>query len=1234
MSLPAALCNVYRRTIERLTCIFRIAVSPGCRLILLTLLAIGAATACRTASSAPDAQDASTVEADTWPKHRDTVKQCPGLLRYYTFEAVTPENPVAESVAGEAVSTKYVGQEPLVLVPGRWAGKQAVRLDRGHFNAKPIETADRAFTLEIVFRKQGPGAIQGKGHPNGMLLAQGNGYWNGFRLHTDYPGKRLSFEIGKPQPDHAISAASGEPAPDGVWNHLAATWDGRQMRVYLNGLLVGVKNYQGEVTTTTEPLKIGYAGAGIGSLQMDVDEMAVYGRALSPVEILRHAQCQLDLPEAVAQQFAAAADAVAQDDWETASKHYEKIASHDGVATDHRALARLGLAQTLEKRKQVAAAVQQRVAVFETTGVALNLREIAARRCLGTEHGSTELLGSRGVYQYLLEHVELSPSERFKVRLCLAECFLREKQPEAARHEYELLLQQPELPQRELWNLRLQHAHTFLNAQDYAAARSAYEKIAADNAAPPEVRSTALLCIGHSDYRAKDFEAAASAFDKVAQTEGIPPHHRWEAASRKQEMQRLAQGLPARDPADSRVELPSLPQPAVTYYVAVDGDDTQPGTQQQPFATLRRARDAIRALKNGGGLPSGGVVVFVRGGVYPVRETFELEAVDSGTAEVPIVYRAMPGEMPVFTGGVKLDGFVQLADPAALARLPEEARGKVLVLDLKQHGVEQVPPMGRRGYGHNSPMATPWVDLYVDGHPQQLARWPNDGFVEMGKVHQGAYVWKKHDGSPGIFEYADSRHERWANVDDAWLFGYWAHLWAIDSRKIKRIDTQNRRVEMEPSGGYDYREGYPYYAINLLEELDRPSEWYLDRKTNTLHFWPPADLAKANVQMPVLSRPFVKMQNANHVLFRGLTFELGCGLGAHMTDCENVVLAGCTFRRLGTWAVAIAGGRANGVLGCDMYILGGGGVRVTGGDKATLTPAGHFVENCHIHDFTRVDRAYAPAVHLDGVGIRIAHNLLHDSPHQAIRMEGYEHLVELNEVHSVVYESDDQSGIDMWGNPALRGHVMRYNFWHHIGSGRDVAGQAGIRLDDYISAVLMYGNVFYRCAGGHFGGIQIHGGKDNIADNNLFVDCKQAFSFSAWGEKRWLEQIDSAGTKARVAQGGIDITQPPHSTRYPDLAHMHENADRNFLWRNAAVACERFAIRDRGVNELLDNHTFGPDAGIADLAHRDFTLRDDSPVYDRFGFRPIPFNEIGLYEDEYRATWPAEHAVTPRYIAD
>ncbi len=154
--------------------------------------------------------------------------------------------------------------------------------------------------------------------------------------------------------------------------------------------------------------------------------------------------------------------------------------------------------------------------------------------------------------------------------------------------------------------------------------------------------------------------------------------------------------------------------------------------------------------------------------------------------------------------------------------------------------------------------------------------------------------------------------------------------------------------------------------------------------------------------------------------------------------------------------------------------------------------------------------------------------------------------------------------------------------------------------------------------------MQIHGGKENIVDNNLFVDCRHAVSFSPWGEKRWQETLARPDMVKKLTED-VDISRPPYATRYPDLTRLGENPDVNQIWRNVAVRCGGLLTRDRGIQDLMDNHMTDEDPGFADAGKLDFSLPEGSPLYDRTGLRPIPFAEIGLYEDEFRPKLPAKH---------
>src|SRR5437764_6456510 len=78
---------------------------------------------------------------------------------------------------------------------------------------------------------------------------------------------------------------------------------------------------------------------------------------------------------------------------------------------------------------------------------------------------------------------------------------------------------------------------------------------------------------------------------------------------------------------------------AATFHVAVSGNDANAGTSAAPFATLGRARDAIRAIKRDEPL-----TIIVHGGTYIQNKTLELDAADSGTSSCPVVWQAAKNE--------------------------------------------------------------------------------------------------------------------------------------------------------------------------------------------------------------------------------------------------------------------------------------------------------------------------------------------------------------------------------------------------------------------------------------------------------------------------------------------------------------------------------------------------------------------------------------------------------------
>lgn len=144
-------------------------------------------------------------------------------------------------------------------------------------------------------RKIGYGSLRGNGgRTNGTLLSVGvgwwDGWWDGWRVTTSYPDLVVRFQIGRPAPVNAIHISSG-PLCDGVWQHIATTWDGKRMRLYFNGEVVAEAEYTGDYTNprSDAQFRVGYAAYGVGSLVLEVDEVAIYNRALSVEELHEHA---------------------------------------------------------------------------------------------------------------------------------------------------------------------------------------------------------------------------------------------------------------------------------------------------------------------------------------------------------------------------------------------------------------------------------------------------------------------------------------------------------------------------------------------------------------------------------------------------------------------------------------------------------------------------------------------------------------------------------------------------------------------------------------------------------------------------------------------------------------------------------------------------------------------------------------------------------------------------------
>lgn len=727
---------------------------------------------------------------------------------------------------------------------------------------------------------------------------------------------------------------------------------------------------------------------------------------------------------------------------------------------------------------------------------------------------------------------------------------------------------------------------------------------------PPAQRSISQLKAALELIAEKRLDQALQALQAIAANGEFPKLHRDEATALTGEVERLKNGLPARDPEATRVRVAPAPKPGRTLHVLSGAAPDGNGSRKQPFSSLQNALQAAAVARK----KSGGTEILLAPGRYPVTKGIRLDTAFGGTAGAPLVIRsAIPGKA-VLHGGVTLKGFQPVTDPEILKRLPEEARDKVRQCDLKSLGITEYGKLAVRGCGVPNLSSPPTVELFSNGKPQTLARWPNEGFVKAAGV---ADPGNQSTGKPSVMTYAGDRPARWTTAKDAWLFGYFRFLWADGTLPIASVDPAARTITTAGAykyeGGMDAAQGILYYAFNLLEELDHPGEWFLDRQSGLLYWYPDHDPATADVELSVLEDTMLSAQGLRHVRLEGLVFECGRFNGLQFRNCQDLLIAGCIIRRMAGNGITIEGGARNQLVACDIHTLGRRGCEISGGDRPTLTRGDHVVVNSRFRDVGRIDRTYTPAIQLEGVGNRIAHNLFENLPSSAIRVEGNDHLIELNEFSHVVLESDDQGVIDMWRNPTYRGIIYRHNLFADIGDDTGLhAGQGGIRFDDIICGMTVYGNVFLR-ASRRFGGVQMNCGRDNIIDNNLFLDCQVAVSggYGAWN-KHW------ASAKSNPPDPDF-LFSDLYRSRYPELNRLFVPPFLNHMWRNAIIRCGREINYTPEAFDRVADVVRAEDPGF--LKGRDLNRQAPPSLFESLGLTPIPLQEIGLYDDALRMGW-------------
>lgn len=696
-------------------------------------------------------------------------------------------------------------------------------------------------------------------------------------------------------------------------------------------------------------------------------------------------------------------------------------------------------------------------------------------------------------------------------------------------------------------------------------------------------------------------------------------------------------------------------------YVSKDGNSGNTGTKDRPFPTLTDAQKAIRIYKqtDQNNTCKQDIIVWIRGGIYELAESFELTNEDAGSEFCHISYRAYPGEKVTFTGG-------RLISPEAVhnvASLSEQKRfvdqsivDKIKVIDLNALGI--VDYGKNKITGFRRPYVNAAMELFINGKPLHLARYPNKNQIRIKTedvIDQGLV---NNDFHPGCIRFDKQRLALWNKAQDIFACGNFKYAWATDQLRVKELDANTGEIKFADahmfgiSGEHEWNQ---YYFFNMMEELDDPGEYYIDQQKGLLYFYPFTELKPSDtIMVSLLEKPLITLKDASYIEFRNICFEAGRGIGIYMENTVSDEIENCTIRNMGVMGVCIGkgsksspiyrhpdeknpfmpgekisgeigslydylyensifdrdGGKNNGVINCLIENNGCGGVSIGGGNRMKLEKAGNYVYNCEFTNCGRRDYSYKSPVNVDGVGNKIQHCQVNTCPATAIYIHGNDHIIEYNVIDGACKLMDDQGAIYIGRDPSEYGNIIRYNFLKNIGN---EGLTMGVYFDDGACGTSLYGNVFYK-AGTR--SVLIGGGQYNKVGNNIFIASELAIHMDNRLEN-WAKNSLLPNGIFEIRMKAMNFQKPPFSEKYPEMIHYFENQPavpkHNDIKNNVFVRVKQVHNGKKEWGPFLDkNLVTDQDVEFQNADQLDFTLKKQSMVFQKLpDFKSIPFEQIG-----------------------
>jgi parallel beta-helix repeat protein len=654
--------------------------------------------------------------------------------------------------------------------------------------------------------------------------------------------------------------------------------------------------------------------------------------------------------------------------------------------------------------------------------------------------------------------------------------------------------------------------------------------------------------------------------------------------------------------------------PGIVFYVSPDGNDAWTGEQPTAqagngaFATIARARDAIRELKQQqGGILKQPVTVFLRGGTYFLPETLSFTAEDSGGKDFLITYKAYQQEKPIISGGRIIKGW------------------KEVTLNDKTVWTTNIATVKSKTWSFHQ--------LWVNGDRAQRCRYPTTGYL---KVDQAPDVTPDTPWQEGQtrFKFRAGDLQPWQEVEsgEAIVMTRW-----LESRlPIEAIDQASRIISFDYPSAYRIDPGDSdssaagiYYLENIREFLTEPGEWYLERKSGQVYYipLPGEEISQAEIIAPVLAKLLdlsgdgQAKQFVEYLWFENLTFAHGewyysqdkrRSLGqAAVKGLPGAIYAQqvrfctwkqCTIAHISNYAIDFADVCLNNkILECQFFDLGAGAIKIA-------NYGNHQIIGCHIYNGGLIFHA-AVAIWIGSAANNlVAHNHIHHFHYSGISV-GWtwgsannptaNNLIEFNHIHDLGKLADgepllnDNGGIYTLG--VQPGTKIRSNLIHDIQAHN--FGGWGIYLDEGSSQITVENNLVYRT---RTGGFHLHMGKDNIVRNNIFAFGQLSQLERTLKENSWEDE----GYESFTLENNIIYWQEGNLLA-GKWADGHYVSNRNLYWydsdrpiRFGGLSWQQWQRRGRDTDSIVADPLFiAPERG-------DFRLQPNSPAL-KMGFKPL-----------------------------